>query len=65
MRIRAGNSSLEHIVQATAGRNIFGTAIAGTLELAKGPTVLEMEAGSVVGQEMMLLHRVWLRATGG
>ena len=61
IRISVGNSKIEHIVHETAGRNIFRRVVVGTLKLAKGAAILEMKPLSIVGQEVMALHRIWLK----
>jgi hypothetical protein len=63
--IRAGNSTLEHVTQATPGRNIFVPITVGRLDLAQGPATLEIKAVSIAGREPFALHKVWLRRLAG
>ena len=59
--LTVGNSKIQHTVHETAGRNVFQRLEIGTLKLAKGPAILEIKPVSIVGQEVMALHRIWLK----
>ena len=61
LKIEAGDSTLVHRVIATAGREIFRPLIIGTLNLHRGKVNLVLTAQSVKGQEIMALHKIWLR----
>lgn len=61
LRIEAAGSRLSHEVQPTTGREIFRPLIAGTLRLPRGAVSLLVTAESVQGQEIMALHKIWLR----
>ena len=61
IRIAVGNSKIQHTVHETAGRNVFRRLEVGTLKLAEGPAILEIKPLSIVGREVMALHRIWLK----
>lgn len=60
-RISAAGASLEAVVRPTPDRNVFRQDTAGTLELKKGRTVLEIKAVAVPAGDLMSLNRLWLR----
>ena len=61
LEIAVGNSSLVHSVIPTAGREVFRTLAVGFLNLNQGKADLLMTAKAVKGQELMALHKIWLR----
>ncbi len=61
IRLSVGNAEIQHTVHATAGRNVFRRVVVGTLKLPHGPAILEIQPLSIVGQEVMALHRIWLK----
>jgi len=61
LKIEAGHSSLVHNVVPTAGREVFRPLTVGTLNLNQGKVNLIATAQSVKGQELMALHKIWLR----
>ncbi len=61
LKIEAGASTLVHSVIATAGREIFRPLVVGSLNLRRGKANLVLTAQSVKGQEIMALHKIWLR----
>ena len=54
-------ATLSYSPQPTAGREVFRPVVVGELALRKGPTVLRLTAEIVQGQEIMALHKIWLR----
>jgi arylsulfatase A-like enzyme len=63
MKIEAGGSVLKHETQPTAGREVFRPLTCGELQLSRGPVKLVVTAETVRGQEIMALHKIWLRRT--
>ncbi len=62
--VTVGESSVECRVEPRAGREVFQDATVGTLTLSKGPATLEIKPTRIVGQELMALHKIWLRRLG-
>ena len=60
-RIVVGESSLEGVVEATVTPDVFIRRTVGTLRLAGGPALFEVEAAKVNGTELMRLNRIWLK----
>ncbi len=60
-RISVGNVQLDGVVESTPGRLIFRRHRIGTMELPEGPAILEIKPILIVGQELMALHKIWLR----
>ena len=60
VRIAVGDGVLEANVEATEDRG-WATVAVGTLDLEAGPAKLTVEALSVAGESVMLLHEVRLR----
>jgi arylsulfatase A-like enzyme len=63
MRTRAGGAYADHKVLPTGGRTVFRPLSAGHLQLSRGPATLEMQPVSIVGKEVMVVHRIWLKRT--
>ncbi len=61
LKLEAGKSSFLHNVIPTAGREVFRSLTTGTLQLQPGKVDLIATAKSVKGQELMALHKIWLR----
>jgi arylsulfatase A-like enzyme len=61
VKIEAGGSVLEHEPQPTAGREVFRPLTCGTIQLRRGPVRLTLTAETVRGEEIMALHKIWLR----
>ena len=65
LSIRAGNSEIEHVVQATGSRTLFQTFFVGRLNLSKGQSILEMKPISAGGEQFVLRQRfrseIWLK----
>jgi arylsulfatase A len=60
-RVSVGEAAVEGVVEATLQRDVFRPRVVGTLDLPQGPAVLEIKPLSIVGSELMALHKVWLR----
>lgn len=60
LMIRAGEAKLEHVVAATAGREVYRAVEIGALQLAAGPATLEIKPRSIRSRELFVLHKVWL-----
>ena len=58
--VKVGEAELEHVVEATAGENVYRPLTVGVLLLSKGPAELEIGPRSIVGDELMVLHKIWL-----
>ena len=61
LRLRAGASTLEHRVMATATADQFGVFESGRLPLRKGPCELTAEVVSAPGKELMRLNSIVLK----
>ncbi len=61
LRVSMGKAKLDHETRATAGREIFRPVTAGTLELTRGATTLEIKPLAITGSELFALHKVWLK----
>ncbi len=61
LKIEAGGSTLVHEAQPTSGREVFRPLRCGTMQLPGGPVKLTLTAETVRGQEIMALHKIWLR----
>ncbi len=61
LRITLGEAHLEAQTVATAARDIFQPHTVGTIELPKGQGVLEIKPIQLAGQELMVLHKIWLK----
>ena len=62
--IRVGANRLKHVVQATAGKNVFRPLPVGALSLSEGATDLEISPDSLAGQDVMTLYKIWLKWVG-
>src|SRR5205823_4721586 len=47
--------------QPTAGKTIFQERVVGTMELPAGQGLFTVAALEIPGEELMTLHKVWLR----
>jgi len=61
LKLEAGNAVLRHEAVPTAGREVFRPLVAGFMQLPRGALKLRLTAESVHGQELMALHKIWLR----
>ena len=59
--VTVGKARLRGVVKATAESRVFVTRRLGTLRLARGPAFLEVKPVTLVGLELMRLHKIWLR----
>lgn len=61
LRISAGETSFEHVVQSTVTANTFVRRPVGELQLTSGRHLLRAEVLQCKGDELMRLNRVFLR----
>jgi arylsulfatase A-like enzyme len=59
--IAVGSAKLEFAPQRSGTANVFERAVAGVLELPRGPGVLRAEVASAPAGEVLRLNRLWLR----
>ena len=64
IRVSAGGSSFEYIVQETAADNVFQKFTVGTLDLVKGPVKLKLKALEIPGKQAMQLRNIWVERIG-
>jgi len=63
VRTRVGAAHTDHKVLPTPGRTIFRPLSAGFLKLDKGLASFEIKPVSIAAEELMVIHRIWLRKT--
>jgi hypothetical protein len=59
--IGAGAAKIEFVPQRTGTANVFARAVAGVLNLSRGPAVLRAEVAAAPAGEVLRLNRLWLR----
>jgi arylsulfatase A len=63
--VSAGAQRLVGAVEATIARDVFRERTLGRLKLKRGPAALEIRSLAIPGEELMSLHKVWLRRLEG
>ena len=61
LRLKFNEQQREYVVRPTVTPNVFVVRDVGTVELAKGPLILQALPGVPCDGELMRLNRIWLR----
>ncbi len=65
LQLSVGEARIDMTIESTGGRMIWMDRVMGAIDLVSGPATLEITAKTVAGREAVVLHRIWLRRTGG
>jgi arylsulfatase A len=60
-RVAAAGASLDGMVEGSGGRDVFRPRDVGAIALPAGRASFEIHPLRIVGEELMTLHKVWLR----
>lgn len=61
-RVQVGDSACDATVRVTGGQDIYcAPTVIGTLDLDSGPATLECKPLSIAGEQLVWLHKIWLR----